>query len=101
MEEGQVVQAEPVEDAGEDGGPLQVDAQQPAGGGDGGPPPVANPPGDQQAAPQPPAADNFLARLTQALERIEERAPQATFKTPKYDGGQGCRVFPRPISRGS
>ena len=72
---------------------MDANVQQPAGDGAGGPPPAANPPGDQQAVPQPPAADNLLARLTQALERIGERAPRATSKAPKYDGTGDVEYF--------
>ena len=88
-----VEQAVPAENAGEGGHPPQVEAQQLADGRAGEPPPAANPRGDQQAAPQPPAADNLLARLTQALERIGERAPRATFKAPKYDGVGDVEYF--------
>ena len=91
--EAAVEQAMPAEDAGEGGPPPQIDAQQPADGGAGDPLPAINLPGDQHAAPPPLAADNFLARLTQALERIGERAPWATFKAPKYVGTGDVEYF--------
>ena len=91
--EEQVVQPEPAVNAGEDGGPPQVNTQLPAGDAAVSPPPAADLPGDQQAVPPPATAVNLLARLTQALERIGERAPRATFKSPKYDGTGDVEYF--------